>query len=159
MYSLFWHTHLLFFKDCGTDYKLANGYVHYDGQEKTAGDQVSVSCMKGYTLEGSAFTTCLADGSWNRSTTCRLKGIHLQPRNKGSLFIQRNEHVKMNNLSCSLSCTWMTIIDYLFCASDSLSGHDSWEFHAKLLVARLYYCLLLACLCLTYHQQPKVIKR
>ena len=27
-------------------------------------------------------------------------------------FIQRNEHVEMNNFSCSLSCTWMTIIDY-----------------------------------------------
>ena len=22
-------------------------------------------------------------------------------------FIQRNEHVEMNNFSCSLSCTWM----------------------------------------------------
>ena len=24
-------------------------------------------------------------------------------------FIQRNEHVEMNNFSCSLSCTWMTV--------------------------------------------------
>ena len=29
-------------------------------------------------------------------------------------FIQRNEHVEMNNFSCSLSCTWMTIIDCPF---------------------------------------------
>ena len=36
-------------------------------------------------------------------------------------FIQRNEHVEMNNFSCSLSCTWVTIIDCLFYASDSLS--------------------------------------
>ena len=36
-------------------------------------------------------------------------------------FIQRNEHVEMNNFSCSLSCTLMTIIDWLFYASDSLS--------------------------------------
>ena len=36
-------------------------------------------------------------------------------------FIQRHEHVEMNNFSCSLSCTWMTIIDCLFYASDSLS--------------------------------------
>ena len=36
-------------------------------------------------------------------------------------FIQRNEHVEMNKFSCSLSCTWMTIIDCLFYASDSLS--------------------------------------
>ena len=36
-------------------------------------------------------------------------------------FIQRNEHVEMNNFSCSLSCTWMTIKDCLFYASDILS--------------------------------------
>ena len=35
-------------------------------------------------------------------------------------FIQRNEHVEMSNFSCSLSCNWMTIIDSLFYASDSL---------------------------------------
>ena len=29
-------------------------------------------------------------------------------------FIQINEHVEINNFSCSLSCTWMTIIDCLF---------------------------------------------
>ena len=28
-------------------------------------------------------------------------------------FIQRNKHVEMNNFSCSLSCTWMTMIDCL----------------------------------------------
>ena len=27
-------------------------------------------------------------------------------------FNQKNEHVEMNNFSCSLSCTWMTVIDY-----------------------------------------------
>ena len=52
-------------------------------------------------------------------------------------FIQRNEHVEMN-VSCSLSCTWMTIIDCLFYASDSLSRDVSWEYIiAKLLVAWL----------------------
>ena len=35
------------------------------------------------------------------------------------LFIQRNEHVEMNNFSCSLSCTWMAILDCLFYASGS----------------------------------------
>ena len=35
-------------------------------------------------------------------------------------FIQRNNQVEMNNFSCSLSCTWMTIKDWLFYASDSL---------------------------------------
>ena len=46
-------------------------------------------------------------------------------------FIQRNEHVEMNNFSCCLSCTWMTIIDCLFYASDSLSWDISWEYIAK----------------------------
>ena len=36
-------------------------------------------------------------------------------------LIQRNEHVEMNNFSCSLSCTWMTIKDCLLYASVSLS--------------------------------------
>ena len=36
-------------------------------------------------------------------------------------FIQRNEHVELNNFSRSLSCNLMTIIDCLFYASDSLS--------------------------------------
>ena len=36
-------------------------------------------------------------------------------------FIQGNEHVEMNNVLCSLSCTWMAIIDCIFYASDSLS--------------------------------------
>ena len=31
--------------------------------------------------------------------------------------IQRNDHVEMNNFSCSLSCTWMTMIACLFYAS------------------------------------------
>ena len=53
-------------------------------------------------------------------------------------FIQRNEHVETNNFSCSLSCTWMTIIDCLFYASDNLSGDVSREYIAKLLVAWLY---------------------
>ena len=39
--------------------------------------------------------------------------------------LQRNKHVEMNNFSCSLSCTqacnWMTIIDCLIYACDSLS--------------------------------------
>ena len=43
----------------------------------------------------------------------------------------------MNKLSCSLSCTWMTIIDSLFYASDSLSWDVSLEYIAKLVVAWL----------------------
>ena len=45
----------------------------------------------------------------------------------------------MNNFSCSLSCTWMTIIEsrLSFYASDSISLDVSWEYIAKLLVAWL----------------------
>ena len=39
-----------------------------------------------------------------------------------SLFTALLQHyLGMNNFSCSLSCTWMTIIDCLFYASGSLS--------------------------------------
>ena len=55
-----------------------------------------------------------------------------------TFIIQRNEHVELNNFSCSLSCTWMTIIDCLFYASDSLSRAVSWDYIAKLLVAWFY---------------------
>ena len=43
----------------------------------------------------------------------------------------------MNKLSCSLSCTWMTIINCLFYASDSLSIDVSLESVAKSVVAWL----------------------
>ena len=43
----------------------------------------------------------------------------------------------MNKFSCSLSCTWMTIMDCLFYASDSLSLDVSLECIAKLVVAWL----------------------
>ena len=48
-----------------------------------------------------------------------------------------------DNFSCSLLCTWMTIIDCLFYSSGSLSWDFSWEYIAKLLVAWLYYCMKL----------------
>ena len=41
-------------------------------------------------------------------------------------LIQRNEHIEMNNFSCSLSCTWMTIID-LFYASGSYLEMFHWS--------------------------------
>ena len=43
----------------------------------------------------------------------------------------------MNKFSCSLSCTWMTIIDYLFYAFDSLSPDVLLECIAKLVVGWL----------------------
>ena len=49
-----------------------------------------------------------------------------------------NVHVEMNKLLCSLSCTWMTILDCLFYAFDSLSWEVSLEDIAKLVVAWLY---------------------
>ena len=58
---------------------------------------------------------------------------HFQPLS----FIQRNEHVEMNNFPCCLSCTLMTILDCRFYAPGSLSWDVSWEYIAKLLVAWL----------------------
>ena len=53
-------------------------------------------------------------------------------------LLQRNEHVEMNNFSCSLPCTWMTIIIECLCyASGSLSCDVSCDYIAKLLVAWL----------------------
>ena len=73
-------------------------------------------------------------------------------------FIQTNEHVEMNKFACSLSCTWMTIIDWLFYASDSLSSAVSREFIAKLLVAWMsnkllhyVYMLDLFCPCIQFY--------
>ena len=43
----------------------------------------------------------------------------------------------MNTFSCSLSCTRVTLIDYLFHASDSLFSEISLEYIAKLVVAWL----------------------
>ena len=37
------------------------------------------------------------------------------------LMFQCNEHVEMNTISCSLACTWITIIDSQFYIIDSLS--------------------------------------
>ena len=45
----------------------------------------------------------------------------------------------MNNFSCSLSCTWVTIIECLFYASDSLSWDVSWMYIANLEIAWLYF--------------------
>ena len=36
-------------------------------------------------------------------------------------IFQYNEHVEMNKFSCSLACTWITIIDSQFYVIDSLS--------------------------------------
>ena len=55
--------------------------------------------------------------SINEFFTIKLLKTNSQPLS----FIQRNKHVEMNKFSCSLPCTWTTIIDCLFYASGSLS--------------------------------------
>ena len=71
----------------------------------------------------------------------------------------------MNNFSCSLSSTWMTIINCLFYASGSLTRDVSLEYTAILLVAWLYmvntfpargdYCrLLISFAILLYRVKP-----
>ena len=68
----------LFPKECDVDrVEFDNGHVHVYEQSApyTAGSTVRVSCMPGFTLIGPSYMTCLADGSWNRSSTCRIQGI------------------------------------------------------------------------------------
>ena len=60
----------------------------------------------------------------------------------------------MNNFSCSLSCTWMPIIDCLSYVSGSLSRDVSWEYICVVIIGReslmLYFnCAVADCpLCL-----------
>ena len=56
------------------------------------------------------------------------KLVFLPSQTSHLLFItQCNEHVEMNKFLCSLSCTWMTIIDNQFYIIDSLSLDVSFE--------------------------------
>ena len=52
-------------------------------------------------------------------------------------MFQCNEHIDMNTFLCSLTCTWMTIIDSQFYIIDSLSLDVSLEINANLVVAGL----------------------
>ena len=53
---------------------------------------------------------------------CEFFTINRFAQTSQLLFMfQCNAHVEMNKFSCSLLCTWMTIIDSLFYASDNLS--------------------------------------
>ena len=61
-------------------------------------------------------------------------------------FIQRNEQVEMKNNSCSLPCTWMTIINCLFILLIAYLE----MFHGS----KLLNCKLLGCT--TYHFQPNI---
>ena len=63
------------------------------------------------------YNTCTYVFLINELFTTSFSKTNSQPPS----FIQRNEHVEMNNFSCSLSCTWMAIIDCLVYASDGLS--------------------------------------
>ena len=53
-------------------------------------------------------------------------------------MLKCNEHVEINKFVCSLTCTWMAIIDSQFYSIDSLFW-DVWlEWNAILVVAWLY---------------------
>ena len=52
-------------------------------------------------------------------------------------MFQCDEHVEMNKFLCSLTFTWMTIIDSQFYIIDSLSLDVSLELNANLLAAWL----------------------
>ena len=52
---------------------LSNGEVQFpEGTDYNATGYMK--CSDGYTLIGSNATTCLASGTWNKSSVCEIKG-------------------------------------------------------------------------------------
>ena len=62
--------------DCGKDYQVDGGTVHFDGHPTTYQSKVSISCSDGYDLNGNNYTTCLATGKWDKTSSCKPKGTH-----------------------------------------------------------------------------------
>lgn len=58
--------------DCG-DPAPHNGTADFP-KGTTYGEVAIVSCNEGYTRSGSAFITCLANGSWSERPTCNIVG-------------------------------------------------------------------------------------
>ena len=60
------------FLGCG-GLMIANGGVDFpEGTDYNA--TAYMKCSDGYTLIGSNATTCLASGTWNKSSVCEIKG-------------------------------------------------------------------------------------
>ena len=67
----------IFSTDCGTDYKLDNGHINFNGKDTTVNSTVSVSCNPGYNIVGDNHITCTPDGTWTKSTKCVIKGLKM----------------------------------------------------------------------------------
>jgi Sushi repeat (SCR repeat) len=60
------------FIDCGSPAP-TNGTADFP-KGSTYGEVAIVSCNEGYTRTGSAFITCLANGTWSEEPTCNIVG-------------------------------------------------------------------------------------
>ena len=67
-------SYIVCISDCGKDYVLDGGIVHFDGHKTTYNSQVPISCLDGYDLVGEDSTTCLATGEWEKTSSCKPKG-------------------------------------------------------------------------------------
>ena len=65
------------FIDCGTDYQIEFGTINYQERWTTYKSRATVTCDKGYTLEGEEYVTCLSSGTWSTLTRCVAHGIVL----------------------------------------------------------------------------------
>ena len=63
------------FLDCGQNYTIKNGYVHFKGDKTTYNHQFPVSCLEGYSVIGDKNTTCLASGTWSKHSACKPTGL------------------------------------------------------------------------------------
>ena len=61
--------------DCKNTFHLEHGHAEFSGDVTPYGGMVPVVCSEGYEIEGDHVITCLADGNWSTSTSCRVKGI------------------------------------------------------------------------------------
>ena len=61
--------------DCGTNKTIANGIIDFSTADTTYGSTVEVTCNTGFALAGGTVIECLANGIWDNTVTCQIKGI------------------------------------------------------------------------------------
>ncbi|XP_052783270.1 uncharacterized protein LOC128219502 [Mya arenaria] len=71
-----------------------NGYIN--GTQTEIGSVVYVSCKAGYKVNGTAITTCEADGNWSAEVVCELMSCISFDVNEGVLFTVDNKTAPFN---------------------------------------------------------------
>ena len=65
----------LYSTDCGRNYSLPNGHVHY-GDNTTYNSTLYPHCNQGYKVVGDYDIICQADGTWSTNTSCEIVGMY-----------------------------------------------------------------------------------